>query len=829
MPIDFSTLSSTNLLDSEINPRKIFGLLPKKSTKINYPRDVQSEVWEKWFQRRNEAQTVIKMNTGSGKTLVGLVILKSCLNENNGPAIYITPDIYLTEQVIKEAAELGIEVTEDHESSRFLKSKAILVINVYKLVNGRSVFGVCNEGIKINIGSILFDDAHACISTIEAQFTIDIKKQSSLYDEIIEILLPSIRSHNESSALEIESMEPGKNYIVPFWIWIDHAPIIIKLMYKHKEDKELLYKWMFIKDILRFTHCVIGGGRIEISPYEIPLSMIPSISRSKRNIFMTATLSDDNILVSHFDFPPNSINNSITPSTANDIGDRLILFPMELNPTITNDVMKGLFVEFSLKFNVIVLVPSNSRAEYWSDVAKMTLRANNIHEGITKLQSNHIGLVVVVNKYDGIDLPKTACQVLVIDDVPDLRRKIDNIEQGILINSDYILSKTITRIEQGMGRGIRSSDDYCLVFLVGKNLTKYLCNDNGFSKFTKATKAQLTLSEKLSEQLHGKSISDIVEVCMKFLDRDPKWVSVSKEILVDVEYDTIGTVNNVSYHKKLAFNSALNNNIHEAMTHILKAIEETPVQSNIGWLKYLLAQYEHIVNPASAQATLISAIDSNNLLPKPRNGITYSRLNVSSLNQAAACIEIIKKFQKSNELIIEVESLLSNLIFKPDSANIFEENFKQLAVFLGFQGQRPESECGKGPDVLWEIGNLEYYVIECKNGAVTEFISKEYCNQLNGSAIWFENEYDNTATCIPILIHPSNIFEYASSPKSSIRIINEEKLSHLTSSVHKLYEYVNLKKGKNYDVVELNSWLEDLALSKRLFIDKFTVPFRIKK
>ena len=94
-----------------IEPREIFMTLPQKSRQYEYPRDVQTEVWKKWFDRRNETNSIIKMNTASGKTVVGLMILQSCLNEGKGPAIYVVPDNYLVEQVCEEAAKLGIRTT----------------------------------------------------------------------------------------------------------------------------------------------------------------------------------------------------------------------------------------------------------------------------------------------------------------------------------------------------------------------------------------------------------------------------------------------------------------------------------------------------------------------------------------------------------------------------------------------------------------------------------------------------------------------------------------------------------------------------------------------
>ena len=75
MAIDFSKLVSSADRTS-VEPRDIFMTLPNKSKIYGYPRDVQTEVWKQWFDRRNEKNLIIKMNTGSGKTTVGLTILQ---------------------------------------------------------------------------------------------------------------------------------------------------------------------------------------------------------------------------------------------------------------------------------------------------------------------------------------------------------------------------------------------------------------------------------------------------------------------------------------------------------------------------------------------------------------------------------------------------------------------------------------------------------------------------------------------------------------------------------------------------------------------------------
>ena len=77
MPIDLGKINSGNTSDTVLHPREIFTTLPNKDeNKFEFPRDVQTEVWDNWFSRRDKKDLVIKMNTGNGKTVVGLLILR---------------------------------------------------------------------------------------------------------------------------------------------------------------------------------------------------------------------------------------------------------------------------------------------------------------------------------------------------------------------------------------------------------------------------------------------------------------------------------------------------------------------------------------------------------------------------------------------------------------------------------------------------------------------------------------------------------------------------------------------------------------------------------
>ena len=92
------------------------------------------------------------------------------------------------------------------------------------------------------------------------------------------------------------------------------------------------------------------------------------------------------------------------------------------------------------------------------------------------------------NRYDGIDLPGDACRMLVIDGLPPLNSIKDRYIQSVAPQSTVLLREQVQRIEQGMGRGIRSNDDECCIVLMGDELTDVLSRNRGIDYFSVANK-----------------------------------------------------------------------------------------------------------------------------------------------------------------------------------------------------------------------------------------------------------------------------------------------------------------------------------------------------
>lgn len=787
MNLDFSKITGASTSNSLIDPREVFASLPAKDAKYNYLRDVQSEVLDEWFRRRAEPDLRLQMNTGGGKTLVGLLLLKSSLNEGAGPAVYIAPTPFLVDQVLSEATKLGLPVDADPRALSVARGKAILVTSINVLLHGKSKFGVAPQLPEIEIGTLILDDAHACLATADEQFTLNLPSTHAAYQKLLALFSSAIEEQSSSRLHEVLNGEPNKYAVVPFWTWQERIKEVYEILFGHRDDKELLFNWPLVADSLPLCRCVFGDQKVEITPPCLPVSVIPSFVRAKRRVFMSATFADDSILISHFDANPDAIAEAIAPKTASDLGERMILVPQELDPTITDEEIRDYVAEQAKHRNVVVIVPSKYRSKFWEDTASKIVPPDDLQSAVRELIAGLVGLVVFVNRYDGIDLPHNACRLLVLDGLPDVRRMIDKLEQACLHGTSLAVTRSVQMIEQGMGRGIRANDDHCAVLLMGRTLVGSMYRNNGIGRFTPATRAQFELSEQVGNQIRSKGMAGIESAFEYCFSREAGWVGASKAAIAQVKYVTTANDLQLARHRRLAFNSACTRDFAGAERELQDAKNEAPENAIKGWLGWQLAEVKCFTNPVDAQQVLDSAVKANLQIPvRPLVGIAYTRIGEAAKDQSESCLEFLRStFNVANDLLVEVNAVLEDLEFRPDSSERFERAFASLAPLLGFESQRPEESYGAGPDVLWAVGNLTFWVIECKNEATVATVTKTYTNQLAGSVNWFKATYDQTCTSTPFIVHPSETFEYAATPPAGTRVINSERLSLLRDAVRR--------------------------------------------
>ncbi len=812
-----------------LHPRDIFNALPAKAPGYDYLRGPQDQVLDQWFARRTQDRDlVVKLNTGGGKTLVGLLVARACLNEGAGPVAYLVPDHYLAAQVRAEADRLGIETTDEPRSFAYTSGKAVLVAVFQRLFNGQSIFGVAGTAGKpasVQVGTVIIDDAHACLVKAEEEFRLKVPAGEDAYDRVLALFADDLAAQSPAGLMDLQARRASGIQQIPYWAWADRQPEVLAALHPLSDTVPYKFAWPLLVDVLPICRAVVTSDALEVAPPCLPVSQLIGFANARRRVYLTATLADDGILVTDFDADPKAVESPIVPASAGDIGDRLILVPEQTHPGADPNDVRALVLGLAADRNVVVIVPSGPRADRWRPDAALVLDRTNLAEGVEKLRADpRLGLAVLVNRYDGVDLPGDACHVLVIDGLPEALDGVERLDQAQLSGSATLIARQVQRLEQGMGRAVRSNEDHCVVVLLGARLAERLHGAGARDAFSPATRAQLDLSEAIAEDLHGLALTDLRDIIDQCLGRDPGWVAASRSVLATLRYGP-AKVSPVAIASRRAFELASGREYRAASDALQPALDAAADPAGKGYLLQQTAAYQHHVDPAGAQQTQLAANRLNRNVLRPREGIDYEKLPTPALEQGAAASSYLQqRYATANDLLLGLAAVVDDLDWGPRT-EAFEQAWSDLAWHLGLAGQTPEADTGRGPDGLWALAGREFAVVEAKSRAVaTHPVYKDDAEQLSNAMDWFRAEYPGMHAT-PVLIHPKSRFDKQAAVPTGCRVVTTEKLDGLRETIRR-YATGLADQDTFRDAQRLTALLATLGLTAAVFLGRHAVAAR---
>ncbi len=540
--VDFKKMREEKKQSVVVNPIEIFRRLPKPAG-INDIYTSQAEVLEEWFQRRNERDIVIKLHTGGGKTLVGLLIAQSVMNETHEPVLYLCPTKQLVNQIAAKSNQYGIssiayETGNPGFPQEFLASKSVLIAPYEALFNGRSKFGVVGRGKEVvKPGAIILDDAHVAYSRVRESFTLRVNRNdnSQKFDHLTNLFRKDFENLGKLGLFNdtITGREKYSILEVPYWAWQTHLTEVHEFLRKDA-DKDFPFAWPLIRDSFEYCHVLISEDTFVITPYFPLIDLIPAFAQCPKRIYMSATIADDSAIIRTFDANKASVSKPITSNSLAGVGERMILVPEWMK--IKTDSQKSIkelakWAAEDQKISTVILTPSRYFADLWKDVAQVVSGPEVLHS-IRKLQTGQSkGPFAFANRYDGIDLPGDACRILIFANMPRGNNEYEN----YLANSfeESILNNTLAqKIEQGIGRGARGSGDYCVILLLGKDVLSWIVRPQNAKYLTRITRAQLTIGMDISQKItQPKEFEETILGC---LNRNEDWVKYHAETLAEL-------------------------------------------------------------------------------------------------------------------------------------------------------------------------------------------------------------------------------------------------------------------------------------------------------
>ncbi len=762
--VDFKKLRSKKTKSRSIIPTEIFRRLPKPEG-INDLYTSQTEILQQWFARRDEQDIVLKLHTGGGKTLVGLLIAQSTLNETGEPVLYLAPTKQLVKQTLESAEKFGIPAVPYisgqpiHED--FVNGKAIMVGTYKALFNGKSKFGIRGEANPHRVAAIILDDAHAAFSVVRDSFTLEVKKEEnySRYSELVDLFRKSFKDIDKLGTLE--DIVSGSDYSVlevPYWAWHEQLDAVREQL---KSDSNIYrFVWPLLRDQLHLCHALISKEAFTITPILPLVNTFPTFYEAPRRIYMSATIADDSEIIRTFDANPESVKKALQSRSLAGISERMILIPdlmpFEFKKDHGEKIVK--WIADNKELGAVVLVSSDSAANTWSEVATVAKGSNEVESLVTQLQEEKIrGPVVFANRYDGIDLPGDSCRMLLMNGLPSGTSNYELFRASALYGGTTITRMLAQRIEQGIGRGARGAGDHCVILLVGSDISSWVAKNANFQFLTSATRAQLDMGIEVSKEI--KSARDLVQTIERSIDRDRDWIEYHAESLAELvdEDETNDFHFTLAKVERKAVN-LWNDGYHEQAIAKLEQVvnidkKDIDIQMR-GWFQQLAARIaDKWGNSDRALDLQRQAFANNRNLIRPRILPPYRPLSIPG-PQARAIAQKVGDYRLRQGYLQSFEEVVADL--HPDaSANRFEQALCDFATMIGLNAERHDVN-GEGPDVLWLLPERVGFVIEAKSRKKEKnALTKEEHGQLLVAAEWFAKKYPEYR-CVRVSVHPKN-------------------------------------------------------------------------
>lgn len=837
--VDFSKQLKTNKVTKFIDPIELYSSLDRKADKGPL-RPAQEKVLQSWFaNNRSQKDVIVKLHTGQGKTLIGLLMLQSRLNEFKEPVVYLCPNNFLIEQTCSQARQFGISVcqvgADRNLPEDFLSSKMILVTSVQKLFTGVTRFGLGSKSLKVD--TVLMDDAHACSDSIRAACQIRISKDENIYSELRSMFAADLEGQGVGTFADLENGSREAILPVPYWAWQDKVADVAKLLSKSNSSKSIKYAWPILKDNLKHCRCYFSGASIEIEPYLAPLNEFGSYYNAKHRIFMSATVTDDAFLIKGLRLKKETIQNPLTFQDETWSGEKMILMPEIIHEDLKRSEIIHMFGEPTpeKKSGTAVLVPSFKKTKDWETAGGIVPKSADIWDAIQALkEKNFLKPVILANRYDGIDLPDNSCRILIFDSAPFSENLSDLGEEYCRPASDATYMRIVRTIEQGMGRSVRGEKDYSVIIVLGSDLIRILRDKNSQKYLSPQMSEQIRIGIEVSKLASNeieegstpkKAFRGVIKQCLK---RDDGWKAFYKERMDEVEPKQQNESILEQYETELDAEVEFIKGNFPGAADILQNLIDKDVahDDDRGWYLQEIARYTYSVDRLESQGFQISAHKKNRFLLKPSDGVTVSKLSLIPHSRAEAISKWVETFKDYNEMNVTISDILSNLAFGV-KADKFEESFRQLGAALGFASERPDKEWKEGPDNLWAIEKNKYLLVECKNEVLTDRteINKRESEQMNRSSAWFTKQYIG-CSAKRVIIHPARKIGSAGSFLDDVEVMAAPDLKKFVRNCTSFFKAFKLKDLASLSSTDIQKELVSHNLSNEEVLNLYSRKIR---
>lgn len=768
----------------------LFRDLKNRDEKIQHLWAHQADIIRSYHKQQDRPDIALELPTGAGKTLVGLLLAEWRRSALSQRIAYLCPTRQLAYQVGEKADQYGIRAhvlvgpQADYPAGHISAygSAEAIAITTYS--------GLFNSNPRIsNPETIILDDAHAGENYIASMWSLGISRHNhrQLYDEVVNLFSSDIPDYLVSTLRDDNPSPVHKQSVelLPSPHIMAKERGLTDLLDRGTDRTNLFYAWALLRGKLGACHLFASWSEILLRPW-IPVSLMHQpFAGARQRIFMSATIGAGGELERITGIP--TIDRIPVPKgwDKQSTGRRLFVFPdRSFN---SNDYEEWLVDLIDSTDRTLVLTPNAVRVDYFIQAVTelglehAVLTAKDIEESLDPFVKSKKAMLVLTNRYDGIDLPGEDCRLLVVYGLPASVNLQERFLWSKLALSNVLRDRIRTRITQAVGRCTRHSTDYAAIVMVGDDLFDYCIKRENRTDLHPELRAEMEFGIDNSEQQEISALSDLVRV---FLTDDTAWSNAEADIAkrrdesVNPAPAYIQTLRQVVATEVEHQYDLWKDDYGSALTRASSIVDQLSGDDLAGYRalwnyfagcsayrlgkmknddKILLAAKDRFrraskaVRGASWFARLTFALDE-----KDAERTVSDFLNVSAAEYIEShLVGLGLTGTKFDRALKETAALIGDV--DPDK---FDTGLTHLGKMIGFDAERPK---GKGvPDSIWRIAGEYVILFEGKSDETPDDeISISTCRQSQGHKEWFSARpfFTQHAKVFTVLVSPRKVMD----------------------------------------------------------------------
>ncbi|MBI3850443.1 MAG: DEAD/DEAH box helicase [Verrucomicrobia bacterium] len=723
------------------NPELLFHDLKARAEEIRHLWSHQADLLRAYTKEHLHTPDIaLELPTGAGKTLVALLIAEFRRRKFDDRVAYLCPTRQLANQVGGQAKRYGIKAhvlvgkQRDYNAEEFddyQRGSAIAVTTYSGLFN-------TNPRIK-DPSTIVLDDAHSSENYISSMWSVELtrKDHDVLFKAIVDIFAPLLPA---SFATRLRSEEPPALWtrdidMVPGKHLRDRLRALRDLITTHlPADDDASYSWQMIADHLPACNLFINWGAILLRPIIPPAQTHAPFASAKQRVYMSATLGAGGELERITGV--RQIQRLPIPAgwDKRGSGRRLFLMP-ELSCDETEALQTAVDSVQSVK-RALTLVPNEAvrrtTVTMFEESGVRVLGREHIEDSLDSFTKSENTVLVLANRYDGIDLPDESCRLLIRMGLP----VGTNLQESFLLTrlaaSSLLRDRMLTRFTQGVGRCTRSDRDYSAVLLLDRNLIDFVLRSENRKILHPELQAELQFGMENSD---GKSRPDFVALLEALIEQGEDWSHAERAILnlrskkTKEEDQVAKRLKNVAADEVDFVYALWTGNLEKALEKSRSVSDNlggNETKGYRGWWYYLAADVAtqgHESNKAASSLQI-----AKDYYAKAANcslSISWfaelARLTIAGSPIADADELTPLAVETTRRHLIELgltgqrfdqqmKLLLEEIMSKDHDT--FQRGLKSLGDLLGFDSDAPDSTAD--PDCVWSIGDKLHIAHEVK-------------------------------------------------------------------------------------------------------------------